>query len=141
MCALSSADEGGWRRDPRVAVVAVAIALLAVLVYSCRSCRRSAPRLPKEFAEAKAVMRYCLGCKQAFPVAGEDIREIPGDAPDAVKAREVPCPKCGRTGTTEALRCRHCGSYFSPVAPVGPGAPGGPPAGMCPHCGRDPYRP
>jgi DNA-directed RNA polymerase subunit RPC12/RpoP len=137
MTALHSSgdDDGGWRHNPKVAIVAIAIALLAVLVYSCRSCRRTRPALPEGFTKAKAVMRYCLNCKEAFPVTGEDVRKIPGDAPEAVKARQVPCPKCGKTGTSEALQCRHCGRYFSPVAADGP------PLAACPHCGRDPHKP
>ena len=129
-------DEGGWRNNPKVAITAIVVALLAVLFFSCRSCRCRHVAIPTEQAEAVAAARWCLNCKKEFSISRSDIRKVPGDAPEAIKARQVPCPTCGKVASTEVLRCMHCGRFFSPVA----GPDGKPPVG-CPFCKQNPDKP
>ena len=129
-------EGGGWRNNPKVAITAIVIALLAVMFFSCRSCRGRRIAVPEHLRDAKGITRWCLNCKKEFVVTQDDVDKVPGDAPDTIKAREVPCPTCGKTASTEALRCKHCGRYFSPVA-----GPDGKPPLVCPFCQHNPYKP
>jgi hypothetical protein len=131
----SAAGEGGeWRRNPVVAVVAVALALLVLLVRSC-GCSSRREELPPEVAKGlKGIYRYCPHCKKVFAVPGHEAQRVPGDEPLFVKAGKLPCPTCGKADSTETIACMHCGTHV----PLPMDKKGTVPM-RCPKCGKDPY--
>ena len=135
MPGLCSADArgGGWRANPLIGVAAILVIILGLALIVLRSCRTERDRtVPEAVAQAKGVMRYCFKCKKPFLVKKEDVDKIEGDAPASVKARQVPCPKCGGVDcTSEALKCSRCGAYYSPVSDD-PNKP----VVVCPNCGE-----
>jgi len=131
-CAAGEAGE--WRRNPVVAVVAIALALLVLLVRSC-GCSSRREEVPPEVAKSiKGIRRYCPHCKKVFVVSAEDARRVAGPEPLSVKAGKLPCPTCGKADSTETIRCMHCGA-FVPL----PMAKQGATPSRCPQCGKNPY--
>ncbi len=134
-------DNGAWRRNPLVGFAAAAVTLLALLTFSCRSCRasREPTRLPPGVTkqQAERIARYCPHCKKVFFLSRKQLESMPGDEPLLIKARNAPCPTCSTTGTTEPQQCVNCGGYFGRPAP----AEGTPAPPVCPHCKKNPYRP
>jgi len=129
-------EEVGWRHNPKVAAVAVVVALVCLLLaFSCRlaSCRRP-EAVPGIQQEDEGIVLICPHCQTEYTVTSRQVRKIPGRERFSVKLSKVPCPKCGRTGSLKALRCKRCGKYFCPIAD-GKGTP----TTTCPHCGESPW--
>jgi hypothetical protein len=130
-------EEGGWRHDRRVAIVAVAVALISLIVgFSCLgSCRGKSKPPPGASTDSRSIVLICSNCQSEYTVTHRDVRGISG-RDFAIKAAKVPCPKCKRTTGIVALRCQKCGKYFCPIADSK-----GTPTTACPHCKQDPWKP
>ena len=124
-----STDEGGWRRNPTVAVAAVAVALLALSTLVCRvACRERAAPSPTD----QSVMMICPHCGTTYKVSAKDVGVEEDVIADVVQQRaaSTPCPKCGKTDCVPALICPKCAKPFAP-----PKTTDQTKAPTCPHCG------
>jgi hypothetical protein len=127
---------GEWYRNPLVAVAAVALALLVVLVRACGCSRSETEELPEEVAQdLQGIHVWCPHCSKPFTVDYRKVRKLPGDEPPAMKARNLPCPTCGKADGQQTMQCVHCGAYV----PVPSGGREQQELMKCPQCGKYPY--
>ena len=131
-----SEEQAGWRHNPKVAIVAAAVALVSLLLaFSCLGpCRGRPEAVPGIPQEDEGIAFICPHCQTEHAVTNRQVRKIPGPERFSVKLSKVPCPKCGRTGSLKALTCKRCGKYFCPIADDK-----GTPTTTCPHCGDRPW--
>ena len=130
-------EEDGWRHNPKVAIVAIVVALVSLLLaFSCLGpCRRRSEGVPGFEREDEGTVMVCPHCQTEHVVTARQARQLPGRERLSVKLTKVPCPQCGRTGSLKALPCKHCGKSFCPIADAQ-----GTPTRVCPHCGKNPWK-
>ena len=122
-----------WRRSPIVAgVLVLVIAATGYLVYT-RVAERGDGEDP---LAGESVTLACPHDGEIYRVARKDLGLGPDADADQVqaKARQTPCPKCGKTDSVLAVFCPLCKKPFAP------------PKGVtklrdftCPHCGKKPW--
>lgn len=127
----------GWKRSAGVGVVAAIVALAAFGYVVTRLVGRGGGSAPP----LEQLTLICPDCGEVYKVSRKDMGlEGTGETEQeadlfAIKARQVPCPKCKSADSRIAFHCRQCNKPFLPPARQ---TTGGEPF-RCPHCGKDPW--
>ena len=126
-------SEGGWKKSPVVGCAAGGVILITLIIALCRINCGGGGEGP---VVGGKVTMICPHCNEVHKVSLDDVG-VPEDASaDEAqdKARNAPCPKCGKTDSVVAATCRKCGKPFAP-----PTTREKLEDLKCPHCGERPW--